>query len=493
MPQDYVDLGSALGLQSHQRVKSGELTNAANLFINLDQNRQRKDAAERARQQKIQDEYMKSLDFSKAKLDNVRLPKAQEVIKEAFPKLQSASNPMDRYMLQAEYQNKIGNVVKEQEIADANRKAIGNAELLHIPGINDVISNEGYQQFAQQHPIIAPKVFVESGTDVHAYAPTKRLNLEKEFVPTVTALLGNQASKYVGQEGNQLILKQKLPAELIDSLAGRYAADREIGDNLFTQDAYGNEKKVIGLMQQGVSQEEAVYRVQKELAKKQLEQYNYKYSTERANAPRDDDDGFDAGIGQPNPGALNVYIGSGERTGQASSPYAYTIKKTNTVAGASGEVISLKDNKPLDKAGVQDIEYGQIMVLPTFTSGRQPGKVAIDPLVQSTMAQHKPGTKSPIEYKAFVIGNGKDKNGKEISVYRPLEDMEGALISSQTNKKAAKALRQRFNETYDKAKELNGSTTGDSQPQRIRIKRLSDGKVGTILESDFDSTKYQKL
>lgn len=190
-----VNLGEAIGLGSQQRIRSGEISQAANKFIQLDQGKRAAAAKRQAEDQKYLDEINKSLIQRIGKLNNPRTQEAMQIVSEFALKTRPKDGRVNRFESDSEYERAYGmlkRLEKEQEIDDdnakvfqSNRNAFGNLNVLE------------YENTVNNDPYLATILYEQSGTNVPRLRGVQYVNptdyenkvvntLEKQLIPTST-------------------------------------------------------------------------------------------------------------------------------------------------------------------------------------------------------------------------------------------------------------------------------------------------------------------
>lgn len=219
-----VNLGEAIGLGSQQRIRSGEISQAANKFIQLDQGKRAAAAKREAEDQKYLDEINKSLIQRIGKLNNPRTQEAMQIVSEFALKTRPKDGRVNRFESDSEYERAYGmlkRLEKEQEIDDDNakvfqssRNAFGNLNVLD------------YENTVNNDPYLATILYEQSGTNVPRLRGVQYVNptdyenkvvntLEKQLMPTSTG-------KTIGTD--IITVKKLTPAD------ARNLAVAEIGD-----------------------------------------------------------------------------------------------------------------------------------------------------------------------------------------------------------------------------------------------------------------------
>lgn len=236
-----INLGEAIGLGSKQRIRSGELTQAANRFIQLDQQKRARQAAKEAEDQKYADEIYKSLTLKVGKLNQPRTEEAMRVVSEFAVNTRNKEGKIDRLKAQSEFEKataQLQGLNKEQETDDnnakvyqTNRNAFGGMNVLQY---GEVIKND---------PYLATRIYQDSGfnvpilRNVQYVDPTefedKVVNtLKKQIKPTSTGTV----------IGGDIITERKLTKEQAKDLAAANIGD---GSTNYAISLYNTQKPEI--------------------------------------------------------------------------------------------------------------------------------------------------------------------------------------------------------------------------------------------------------
>lgn len=234
--------------------------------------------------------------------------------------------------------------------------------------------------------------------------------------------------------------------------------------------------------------------------------------SERSNEPE-----TDTGIGTPTQGSFTINspsmnIQRGEivttsKKGAAPTqenvemPYNFSFKPTK-VAVANTEGIrnfdGVKDNDP----NVQHAEYGQIGVIPVFNDKTKQHAGRVVPQKYLATAEKNGNVKWIAgSIGQYTKGNGRDE--EKVSVYRPVSDISGALISGQTTKAAKSQMQKQIEEAETEARKRNGGgakeLSGKINPATSQTVEYSDTQQKALsafknqLKREPTETELKKL
>lgn len=204
----------------------------------------------------------------------------------------------------------------------------------------------------------------------------------------------------------------------------------------------------------------------------------------------------DLGVSELVQGSFTVNVPTVSPEGEVKSkrPLNVTTSQSFTVTPKKALVANTKniydfDGNRIDDPNVQNATYGQFALIPVYKKGAKSIRGGRDLSGRIVPDDQLNTQKNLYEYLPVAIGEYTSKNadGVEVNtnVYRPLQEVEGAILSSGSKGFKAK-VRENFQAMKDEAARLNKTSVSSQTTNKSKQKQY---KATDITEQIFNSLK----
>lgn len=419
----------------------------------------------------------------------------------------------------ADYDFKISNWKEESaRFKDAEKAAASGVGIVDPNYLKAGKSSNYNDWISYKNPLTGEAVDPATGRSNVNIVPTydTQANLPKYFPKDSPSLYSKKGViKRLGGGSNDFIQQYELDPEKVNKMSEIFVKDHpEVADAFLRT----RQEEVTAIMQQMAKEAQDAGRtvtpqnLAKAAAIRLVEQDMYgrleKIREEKVNVPEYKPSTGGSGnpystVGNPTAGTLTISTPTDQKgkveTGQVDVPLQFTITPKKPNVAASGNVFNLYTGYKVQGARVQEATYGDFKVVPVYKQGSK-GTITGTEIVGRIIRPkdfEKAKKQGLVEYKVMGFGSYEEGSGDDrhtVSLYRPANEVIGAVIAGQTEADAAK-MQENMAALNKKAAELNGQTsTGSATTQSgySSITTLKD-KSGKAVRAGVKNGKWYNI